>query len=57
MSIKQESNLEPKVHWESLSASEVIDELESTENGISQDDVAERREKFVENKLPEGKCK
>lgn len=55
MSKKQEANLEPKVFWESLSASEVIDKLKSSENGLSSEAVALKREEFGENKLPEAK--
>ncbi|MCC5914202.1 MAG: cation-transporting P-type ATPase [Balneolaceae bacterium] len=48
--------LEGKIKpWHSLSAESVIDELNTNEKGISEEEAAKRLEEYGPNKLPEGK--
>ncbi len=51
-----ESEKKQKTNWHSMEADEVIDKLNTDkENGLGDEEITERQEKYGKNKLPKGK--
>ena len=52
--IKHQGQL-AKEHWQAFNEEEIFSELNTSENGLNQEEVKKRLEFYGENKLPEGK--
>lgn len=51
--IKEQATEEPKTDWHASSGEDVLNDVDSQEDGLSKSDVRKQRKEFGENKLPE----